>query len=203
MSLGENIYKYRTALGMSQSALADELEVSRQSVSKWENDTAIPDLARLIKMSRLFNASLDDIVFGAAAPAPKEDSPPPAPSSPFSIFPPRLIVGCVLLIFGMISFLLSIFWGDHLYFGEVVGELFSAVVVLFSISLIATNNFKIFSVCAVIYFLYSLVCYGLFNVTSISNYLFTFAAGAILLVWFIVLGTNLTAEKKKEEQKGD
>lgn len=40
MSLGERIYQYRKAKGMSQDALAELLDVSRQSVSKWENDTA-------------------------------------------------------------------------------------------------------------------------------------------------------------------
>ena len=39
MSLGERIYQYRKAKGMSQDALAELLDVSRQSVSKWENDT--------------------------------------------------------------------------------------------------------------------------------------------------------------------
>jgi hypothetical protein len=58
--------------------------------------------------------------------------------------------------------------------------------------MLATNNFKILSVCAVIYFMYSIVCYGILDVTSISNYLFTFAAGAIILVWFIIYGTNAT-----------
>ena len=39
MSLGERIYQYRKAKGMSQDALAELLDVSRQSVSKWEKDT--------------------------------------------------------------------------------------------------------------------------------------------------------------------
>ena len=38
MTLGERIYTRRTALGMSQDKLAEQLEVSRQSVSKWETD---------------------------------------------------------------------------------------------------------------------------------------------------------------------
>lgn len=192
MSLGENIYKHRTAMNRSQTALAEELEVSRQSVSKWENDTAIPDLDRLIKMSRLFGITLDELVFGSP---PKQEERPSYPS-PFSIFPVRVITGCTLLIFGMIFFLLSIFWGDHLYFGEAFGEIFSAVIVLLSISMIATNSFHILSICAVIYFMYSLVCYGILNVTSISNYLFTFAAGMIILVWFIIYGTNASKTDK-------
>jgi transcriptional regulator with XRE-family HTH domain len=201
MSLGENIYKYRAALGMSQASLADELEVSRQSVSKWENNTAIPDLDKLVKMRQLFGVSLDDIVFGDASP--QKETPSSSSISPFSVIPSRIIVGFALLIFGMISFLLSIFWGDHLYFGEVVGELSSAVVVLLSISMLTTYNFKFFSVCSLIYFLYSLVCYGILNVTSVSNYLFTFAAGAIILVWFIILGTHATAKTDEDTTKGE
>jgi transcriptional regulator with XRE-family HTH domain len=201
MSLGENIYKYRAALGMSQASLADELEVSRQSVSKWENNTATPDLDKLVKMRQLFGVSLDNIVFGDASP--QKENPSSSSISPFSVIPSRIIVGFVLLIFGMISFLLSIFWGDHLYFGEVVGELSSAVVVLLSISMLTTYNFKFFSVCSLIYFLYSLVCYGILNVTSVSNYLFTFAAGAIILVWFIVLGTHATAKTDEDTTKGE
>lgn len=193
MSLGENIYKHRTAQNRSQSALAEELQVSRQSVSKWENDTAVPDLDRLIKMSRLFEISLDELVFGTPPSVKKEDL-----ASPLSIFPSRVIVGCIMLIFGMIFFLLSIFWGDHLYFGEAFGEFFSAVIVLLSISMLATNNFKILSVSAVIYFIYSLICFGILNVTSIANYLFTFIAGGVILVWFIVYGINATRESDSE-----
>ena len=199
MSLGENIYINRISLNKSQTALAEELEVSRQSVSKWENNTAVPDLDKLIKMSRIFGITLDELVFGTH---PEKEAEAPAPASPFGIFPIRMIVGCTLLIFGMIFFLLSIFWGDHLYFGEAFGELFSAVIVLLSISMIATNNFKVLSVCAVIYFMYSLVCYGILDVTSVSNYLFTFAAGAIILVWFIIYGTNANKINGKGDEKG-
>ena len=47
MSIGNNIYKLRTAKNLSQGDLADLLDVSRQSVSKWETDAAIPDLINL------------------------------------------------------------------------------------------------------------------------------------------------------------
>lgn len=62
MSLAENIYRYRTEQNMSQLDLADALEVSRQSVSKWETGTAVPELEKLIKMSDLFGVSLDELV---------------------------------------------------------------------------------------------------------------------------------------------
>ena len=64
MNIGENIYNYRTGKSMSQTDLANALEVSRQSVSKWENNSAVPDLERIIKMSELFEVTLDELVFG-------------------------------------------------------------------------------------------------------------------------------------------
>ena len=68
MSLGETIYRLRTEKNLSQGDLADLLEVSRQSVSKWENDSAVPDLARLVKLSEVFGVSLDELVKGEKAP---------------------------------------------------------------------------------------------------------------------------------------
>lgn len=72
MSLGEHIYRLRTQRGMSQEALAEALNVSRQSVSKWENSSAVPELEKLVGMSRIFEVSLDVLVNGtnpAAEPA--------------------------------------------------------------------------------------------------------------------------------------
>lgn len=62
MSLAENIYRLRSEQNMSQLDLADALEVSRQSVSKWETGTAVPELDKLVKMSDLFGVSLDELV---------------------------------------------------------------------------------------------------------------------------------------------
>lgn len=61
MSIGNNIYKLRTAKNLSQGDLADQLDVSRQSVSKWETDAAVPDLDKLMKLCDVFEVSLDEI----------------------------------------------------------------------------------------------------------------------------------------------
>lgn len=61
MNLGENIYRFRTAKNMSQGDLAEALDVSRQSVSKWENNSAVPELEKLIKLSQLFGVTLDEL----------------------------------------------------------------------------------------------------------------------------------------------
>ena len=78
MKLSENIYRFRTEQNMSQLDLADALEVSRQSVSKWETGTAVPELDKLVKMSDLFGVSLDVLV-GRSSPQPAPPSPPAAP----------------------------------------------------------------------------------------------------------------------------
>lgn len=64
MSLGERIYELRSRTGLSQGELADSLGVSRQAVSKWENNSAVPELDKLLKMSELFEISLDGLVKG-------------------------------------------------------------------------------------------------------------------------------------------
>lgn len=196
MNIGENIYKNRTANNMSQTDLANALEVSRQSVSKWENNSAVPDLDRIIKMSMLFGITIDELVFGDRSKQGQETKPPTETPQLMLNIRPKIVTGAVMLIFGMIFFLLSIFWGDHLWFGEEIGELVSLMIVLIAVSLLATNNFRIFAACSVIYFLYSVVCFGIMHVSSIANYIFTFAASFIILIWFLVWGRNASAEKE-------
>lgn len=62
MTLGENIVRLRTQRNWSQGNLADALDVSRQSVSKWETDASIPEFDKLIKLSELFDVTLDELV---------------------------------------------------------------------------------------------------------------------------------------------
>ena len=62
MSIGERIVALRTERKMSQSDLAEALNVSRQSISKWETDSSVPELEKLIRMASLFQISLDELV---------------------------------------------------------------------------------------------------------------------------------------------
>lgn len=79
MTLGENIARLRTQKDWSQGDLADALGISRQSISKWETDTSIPELEKLIKLSELFGVTLDQLVHGEDAP---ETESVPASSAP-------------------------------------------------------------------------------------------------------------------------
>ena len=69
MTIGERIYLFRTERGMSQETLAEEIGVSRQSVSKWETGAAFPDTEYVIKMAKSFGISTDDLLLGEALPA--------------------------------------------------------------------------------------------------------------------------------------
>ncbi len=60
--IAEKIIQLRKERGWSQEQLAEQLGISRQSVSKWESDMAVPDLDRIIKMSDLFGVSVDYLV---------------------------------------------------------------------------------------------------------------------------------------------
>lgn len=59
---GDNLKKYRTEKGYSQSDIAEKLFVTRQCVSKWENGTTQPDLQALEKLSDLLGVSIDELV---------------------------------------------------------------------------------------------------------------------------------------------
>ena len=81
MTLAERILELRTRQKLSQGDLAERLEVSRQSVSKWETGQSVPELDKLIKLADLFGVSVDQLVRegdtpGAATDAPKGETPP-------------------------------------------------------------------------------------------------------------------------------
>ncbi|MBR5306278.1 MAG: helix-turn-helix transcriptional regulator [Oscillospiraceae bacterium] len=64
MNICERIYKLRTAKNMSQGDLSELLDVSRQSISKWENNSAQPDLDKIVKLSDIFGVTIDELVKG-------------------------------------------------------------------------------------------------------------------------------------------
>lgn len=62
MTLSEKLYSLRRKQGLSQEALAEKLDCSRQVISKWENGTTTPDAEMLQKYSELFGVSIDYLV---------------------------------------------------------------------------------------------------------------------------------------------
>ena len=62
MELNEKIYDLRKKMGLSQEELAGRLNVSRQTVSKWELGDSVPDVDKVVAMAELFDISLDELV---------------------------------------------------------------------------------------------------------------------------------------------
>ena len=74
MEFNNKLYELRKQKGFSQEELANRLNVSRQTVSKWEVGDSTPDMEKLIAISDLFGISLDELVLDKApepAPAPQ------------------------------------------------------------------------------------------------------------------------------------
>lgn len=63
-SIGERIYDLRNRNNMSQGNLADKLDVSRQTISKWENNMCLPEAEKLLQLSEIFGVSVDYILKG-------------------------------------------------------------------------------------------------------------------------------------------
>ena len=62
MEFNNKLYNLRKQKGLSQEELANRLNVSRQTVSKWEVGDSTPDMEKLIAISYLFELSLDELV---------------------------------------------------------------------------------------------------------------------------------------------
>lgn len=118
MTLGESIYKHRKRSGMSQDGLAERLGVSRQSVSKWETDTAVPEVERLVAMSEIFGVTLDELVRGDKAAPPDRASADTERRGEVTLtepaFPIRKIAGTILFCFAFLTFLVITILGGVL-----------------------------------------------------------------------------------------
>ncbi|NVY97135.1 helix-turn-helix transcriptional regulator [Lactobacillus sp. DCY120] len=64
MELAQNLKKYRKLAQLSQQEVADSLQISRQSISKWENGTHLPDLHNIQRLGKLYQVSLDELING-------------------------------------------------------------------------------------------------------------------------------------------
>lgn len=80
-TLGRRIQEARKAAGLSQESLGERLGVSRQAVSKWEADAAVPELENLIAMSRIFGVTIGALL-GVEPEAAEDRSEGDAPEAP-------------------------------------------------------------------------------------------------------------------------
>ena len=78
MTIGEKIALRRRSAGLSQEALAAQLGVSRQAVSRWETNESLPDTEKILQLCRIFGVSSDDLLLDK----PPEAAPPSNPHLP-------------------------------------------------------------------------------------------------------------------------
>ena len=62
MTIGEKIAHLRTVQGLSQEQLAEKINVSRQSISKWEMDQALPQIDKVLQLCEILDVSADDFL---------------------------------------------------------------------------------------------------------------------------------------------
>ena len=74
MSFAENLVYLRQHYGVTQEGLAEQLGVSRQTVSKWEAGTNYPEMDKLLTLCDLFHVSMDDLMRGAVSIAKEGDT---------------------------------------------------------------------------------------------------------------------------------
>ncbi len=102
IKLGRKIASYRRAQNMTQTELGEQLNVTAQAVSKWENGLSDPDLGTLQRMSKIFGVTVDELLAEDGTAAQKgEDDPAAEPLSEVSATavlaaepaPPKVIIG--------------------------------------------------------------------------------------------------------------
>ena len=74
MSFSERLWKVRDEAGISQERLAEELNVSRQAVAKWESGAGMPDIDNLVGISNFFQVTLDYLLKDTVCPKMKSES---------------------------------------------------------------------------------------------------------------------------------
>ena len=99
--LSEKLYKLRKNSGLSQEQLAEQLNVSRQAISKWEQGTAIPESEKLISVSNYFDVTVDYLL--------KEDTEDTVSTTAEGVEEnPKMMAGIVICIAGIVS---MVIWG--------------------------------------------------------------------------------------------
>lgn len=72
MDLAERMARARRARGLSQAEAAERLNVSRQAISRWETGAGMPTLDNLFQMGKLYQVSLDELIYGVRPETPPE-----------------------------------------------------------------------------------------------------------------------------------
>ena len=106
MSIGQRISERRRQFGYSQEYVAEKLNVSRQAVSKWEQDLSAPDTYNLIALAELLDVSVEYLATGKHRTEPSDTTPQPIAPTREGLRTTR-IAGLILLGAGLLSLILG------------------------------------------------------------------------------------------------
>ena len=92
MTLGQKIKKLRTEKRMTQKELADQLNVTFQTVSKWESDTNEPDISTLKELAKFFGCSINSLLGDEEEEEPKQEAVEEPPVAPTEVITKTVVV---------------------------------------------------------------------------------------------------------------
>ncbi len=127
MSLGENLQFLRKKDNITQEQLAEQLEVSRQSVSKWESDSSYPEMDKILQLCNLFHCGVDDLVQKDISQLYVEDK--TDYDDHYNEFSKFISLGVGIIILGLAA--MCLLYGINYFFSnEVIKEDFSGILFL-------------------------------------------------------------------------
>lgn len=144
MSIGNRITQLRKEHNVSQEYIAQELGVSRQAVSKWEQDLSAPDTNNLIALARLFEVSVEYLAVGTVCP---QDPPQPRHST-------QRILGFLLLSFGLLAMILAFIFSLFLLVPAVI-------LLVFGILCLAVRRYLWVALCIAAVLVAALIALGI------------------------------------------
>ena len=140
MSLAENLQFLRAREGITQEQLAERMDVSRQSVSKWESGASFPEMDTLLKLCDMFHTDMDTLLRGSVEQSLSEDT---AGYDRFMTSYARKVAGSVSAIIAGAALMILL----HLRIGDMLsGAVFMLVVAIAAVVLVASgmeeDNFR-------------------------------------------------------------
>ena len=141
MNYGKNFKYYREKNGLSQEDLANKLNVSRQAISRWENDWNIPDITNLQELCKLYNITMDELLSDTI----NEDPPIDTKQISQNLQPEEInsadkrkllqdtILMCAVLVIGCPLGIFGVFIASYILYYCCKNKQYSKIIILFCI----------------------------------------------------------------------
>ena len=100
MSFGENLQFYRKRNDITQEQLAEQMSVSRQTISKWESENSYPEMEKLLQLCDMFGCTMDVLLRGNVQESLQEDT--AGYDRHMNRFSVKIVAGIGVILFGLI-----------------------------------------------------------------------------------------------------